>query len=183
MSDRQRALPRQWLMTDERIGDRLLAAIARLPEGDSGIVFRHYATADEDRRMLAREVATECRSRDIMLAIAGDYRLAQEVGADLVHNPKGASPLPFSMSVHNVSEAAATRTRGPALIFVSPVHATRSHLGETPLGPHRAAEIAKAAGVPAIALGGMDETAFAAMPPGVFHGWAGIDAWIGDEQS
>lgn len=182
MTNRQRALPRRWLTTDERMGDRLWIAIERLPEGDSGIVFRHYATAEDDRRVLAHAVATECRSRDIMLAIAGDSRLAEETGADFVHNPRAVGTLPFSMPVHDLAEAIAARDTRAAMVFVSPVHATRSHPGKAPLGAHRAGEIAKAASIPAIALGGMNDAAFAALPAGLFHGWAGIDAWIGGEQ-
>ena len=182
MANRQRALPRRWLMTDERIGDRLWTVIARLPDGESGIVVRHYASAQDDRRKLAHAVAKECRSRGIALAIAGDPKLAEELEADLLHNPAAPSPLRFSMSVHNYEEAVAARSKGASLIFVSPVHATRSHVDTAPLGPRRAAEIAKAADVPAIALGGMHETAFAALPAGVFYGWAGIDAWIGEEK-
>jgi thiamine-phosphate pyrophosphorylase len=62
---------------------------------------------------------------------------------------------------------------------VSPVHSTRSHPGQAPLGPAKALRIARAAGVPAIALGGMDAHKFARLEG--FHGWAGIDAWLGDE--
>jgi thiamine-phosphate pyrophosphorylase len=180
---RQRALPRRWLMTDERIGDRLWAAIARLPKDDSGIVFRHYAMADDDRRKLAHELAEDCRSRGIMLAIATNSGLAEEVGADLVHNPKTPCALPVSMSVHSLADAAVAQAEEAALIFISPVHATQSHPGQAPLGPRHAAEIARVAAVPAIALGGMNDTAFAALPAGAFYGWAGIDAWIGGEGS
>ena len=42
MTDRQRPWPRAWLMTDERMGERLWEAIDRLPVKHSGIVFRHY---------------------------------------------------------------------------------------------------------------------------------------------
>jgi thiamine-phosphate pyrophosphorylase len=179
MTNRQTALPRRWLMTDERLGDALWTAIARLPEDDSGIVFRHYATAKDERRRLARAVSKECRSRGIMLAVGGDTKLAEEVGASFVHNPVAVDALLLSMSVHDLVEAAGARARGASLVFVSPVHATRSHPGKTPLGAHCAGEIAQAAGVPAIALGGMNEAAFRALPAGLFHGWAGIDAWIG----
>jgi len=63
------------------------------------------------------------------------------------------------------------------LLSVSPIHATRSHPGQRPLGEAAAVEIAKAAGVPAIALGGMTERRFEGVA-GAFHGWAGIDAWL-----
>src|SRR5439155_26981070 len=35
-------LPRLWLMTDERQGDGLWAALERMPRG-AGVVFRHYS--------------------------------------------------------------------------------------------------------------------------------------------
>jgi thiamine-phosphate pyrophosphorylase len=182
MSADQRALPRRWLMTDERLGERLWTAIARLPDGESGVVFRHYATPPEERAALARLVAETCRARGIMLAVARDCRLAQELAADFVHNPAEPCGLSVSMSVHTMADARTASSSGAALVFVSPVHATHSHAGQVPLGPARAAEMALAAGVPAIALGGMDEAAFAALPSGVFHGWAGIDAWIGEDR-
>jgi thiamine-phosphate pyrophosphorylase len=64
------------------------------------------------------------------------------------------------------------------LVFVSPVRATTSHPGQPPLGPERAGEIARATGVPAIALGGMDAEKFALLEREGFYGWAGIDAWL-----
>jgi thiamine-phosphate pyrophosphorylase len=68
--------------------------------------------------------------------------------------------------------------KGAALAFVSPVFVTSSHLGQASLGPKRAGEIARATGVPAIALGGMDAQKFAQLERESFYGWAGIDAWL-----
>ena len=42
MAANQPPWPREWLMTDERMGDRLWEAIDGMPPG-SGVVFRHYA--------------------------------------------------------------------------------------------------------------------------------------------
>ncbi|MEJ8630952.1 hypothetical protein P0F65_16040 [Sphingomonas sp. I4] len=50
MADRY---PVTWLMTDERLGDGLWRALARLPPG-SGVVFRHHATP---RRRGGRSIA------------------------------------------------------------------------------------------------------------------------------
>ena len=178
MSDRQRAWPRHWLMTDERIGDRLWEAIDRLPDGQSGIVFRHYRTDSGTRTELGRRIAEICRNRGFALAVAGDGDLARSLGADSIHNPSEPPPdLPFSMPVHSLGEAQAAREAGAALVFVSPVHSTRSHPGAKPLGPALALEIARAANVPAIALGGMDAARFGDVRSG-FHGWAAIDAWL-----
>ena len=165
-------------MTDERLGERLWEAIDRLPIKHAGIVFRHYGLPSAERDLLARRIAEICHRRRLTLAIGGDEELARAVGADLVHNP-GEPPLhlPFSRSVHSVEEAEAARTAGAALVFVSPVFATRSHPGQKPLGVARARRIAEAAGVPAVALGGMDEYKFPRLQRLGFYGWSGIDAW------
>ncbi len=181
MTTRQRDWPRQWLMTDERLGARLWEAIDRLAEGESGIVFRHYATADEERASLAAKVADRCRSRRLTLAVARNEQLAVSVGADLIHNPSEIpKDLPHSCAVHSLEEADKARTSSAALVFVSPVYPTRSHPGQAALGVDLAGRIAIAAGVPAIALGGMDAQKFAHLESECFYGWAGIDAWLGD---
>ena len=179
MTARQRAWPRAWLMTDERMGDKLWAAIDRLPIKHAGIVFRHYQTPPDARAILARRIADICHRRALALAIAGDIELADDVRADLVHNPpEPPARLRFSRSVHSLEEAQAARDEGAALVFVSPVRATRSHPGKRPLGRLLARRIAQAAEVPAIALGGMDRKIFPSFERDGFYGWAGIDAWL-----
>jgi thiamine-phosphate pyrophosphorylase len=180
MSSRQTDWPREWLMTDERMGERLWEAIERLPHGRAGVVLRHYSLADDRRETLARRVAEICRSRAVALATAKNADLARSLGAALVHNPaEPPGDLPFSRSVHSIEEAVAASAAGAALVFVSPIRPTRTHPGREPLGELEAARIARAAGVPAIALGGMDRQAYLRMRDD-FHGWAGIDAWLKD---
>ena len=175
---RRQPLPRLWLMTDERMGERLWEAIDRLEHGRRGIVFRHYGSPAEKRQMIAQRVAELCRKRKLTLAVARDVELARSLGAQLVHNPDAeVANLPFSRAVHSLAEAEAARAEGAALVFVSPVRPTRSHPDRKALGKTSAAKIAKAAGVPAIALGGMDWLAWMGMRD-IFHGWAGIDAWM-----
>ena len=179
MGARQHTWPRLWLMTDERLGDRLWNAINRLPKHDSGIVFRHYSLAKEARQALAERVATIAAERGLTLAVACDSNLAMKLGASLVHNPpRLPCPLPFSRSVHSLDEAKSARADGAALVFISPVHETSSHPGQPALGASLATEIAEVAGVPAVALGGMNARNFADLPSGSFYGWAGIDAWV-----
>lgn len=176
MDARHYLWPRTWLMTDERMGDRLWDAIARLPDG-AGIVFRHYSLPAEARAAVAARLADIAESRGITLAVARDGELAKQVGAKLVHNPTPRDrALSFSVSVHSMEEANAAK--GAALAFVAPVFVTSSHPGREPLGPKRAVEIARATGVAAIALGGMDAEKFAQLEREGFYGWAGIDAWL-----
>lgn len=179
MTARQTGWPRHWLMTDERMGDRLWEAIDRLPIGDGGVVVRHYLLAPGDRATLADQVAAVCRKRGLTLAVARDAALAAEFGAELIHHPDALpEDLPFSRPVHSLAEAKSAKAEGASLVFVSPVHETRSHPEAKPLGRKVARQIVKACGCPAIALGGMDARKFAAAEKDGFYGWAAIDAWI-----
>lgn len=181
MEPSQPQWPRYWLMTDERIGARLWDAIEALPSGRGGIVLRHYHLAREDRLALGRDVAQAAAQRDLLLAVAGDARLAERLGAALLHQPAAPEPMPFSRAVHDEQQAEAARVEGAALVFVSPVFATRSHPQAAPLGMERAARLARLAARPAIALGGMNQVQFDALDaafPGAFHGFAGIDCWL-----
>lgn len=180
MFARQTGWPRCWLMTDERMGDRLWEAIDRLPVGDGAVVVRHYALSAGSRAELAARIASICRKRGLLLAVARDEELALRLDAELVHHPQVASArLPFSRPVHSLEEARSARAEGASLVFVSPIHETRSHPGAAPLGRDLARKILRAAGCPAIALGGMDARKFLRAERDGFHGWAAIDAWIG----
>jgi len=168
-------------MTDERMGEQLWTAIERLPI-NAGIVFRHYATPSEARVTLAKRIADICHDRSLAFAVAADVDVARSLGADLVHNPAGPThDLPFSRAVHSIEEAEAAKAEGAALVFVSPIYPTRSHPGREQLAPAVALQIAKAAGVPAIALGGMDSDKFEQLKREGFYGWAGIDAWVSEK--
>ena len=180
MAPNQPPWPREWLMTDERIGVRLWETIEALPCG-AGIVFRQYTTPDEVRAALARDIARHCRENGLTLAVARDAGLAAQLGAKLIHNPSSdPGGLPFSRSAHSLEEAQAACDSGAALLFVSPVFPTRSHPGLPGLGHDEAVRIAQACSVPAIALGGVNRANFEPLRRGGFYGWAGIDAWLGD---
>jgi thiamine-phosphate pyrophosphorylase len=164
-------------MTDERLGHRLWEAIDRLP-ANSGIVFRHYSLAPVERRRLAEQVVQICRNRRLKLAVAGDSDLARDLSADLIHNPaKDSADLPVSIAVHSLEQAEQAKRNGASIVFVSPVFASRSHPDREPLGSELGERIAEAGMAPAIALGGMNADRFAQLKG--FHGWAGIDAWLG----
>jgi thiamine-phosphate pyrophosphorylase len=164
MAANQSPWPREWLMTDERIGDRLWEAIEALPSG-GGVVFRHYSLSEADRRELGLRVAEMARERGLVLAVAGSRRLADELRAQLVHNPDEPGVLRSSLAVHDLQQA----------------DPTRSHPGARHLGTDEAVALAKMAGCPAIALGGMDQRRFEvlqAATSNAFHGYAGIDCWL-----
>ncbi|MFN3387391.1 MAG: thiamine phosphate synthase [Allosphingosinicella sp.] len=165
---RRHPLPRLWLMTDERQGEALWAALERLPRG-AGIVFRHYSLPPRERRTLFARVRIIARRRGLMLLAAG----APLGGADGTHNRRSGRGV-RSFAVHGPAELRSAIRAGADLVFVSPVFPTRSHPGAPVLGPAGFARLARLSPVPVIALGGMD-AARAKRLPGAY-GWAGIDA-------
>ncbi len=166
---RPSTFPRRWLMTDERLGDALWTAIDALPRG-SGIIFRHYATAPKARRQLFERVRNAARRKGMLLVVAGSS-VAQ--GRPQHGRESGALTAP----VHSRREAIAAIRAGAALLFVSPVYATRSHPGAAALGPVRFGLLIRGLKLPVIALGGMDERRWRTLKPLGVYGWAGIDAW------
>ena len=167
-------LPRLWLMTDERMGEALWDALARLPCG-SGVIFRHYAAAD--RRALFERVRTIARRRRLVLVLAGTPRQAVAWRADGAHGRspyrRAARPLLRTAPVHDGRELATARAHA---VLLSPIFATRSHAQARALGPLRFAMLARRAALPVIALGGMGARRFRRLAPLGAYGWAAIDA-------
>jgi thiamine-phosphate pyrophosphorylase len=153
-------LPILWLFTDSERVPNPLPAIARLPRGLGGVVFRHDKAPDRAR--LATQVANLCRSRGLALVIAGDANLAAHLRAG-IHLRGGRRrhrirlPLgPITSSVHNPAEYHRARRAGAQIYFISAAFATRSHFGEQPLGPVRWAALARhIPAANAYALGGI----------------------------
>lgn len=175
MTARQ-APPRIWLVTDERQGDGLLGAVDRLPTG-SGIIFRHTSLPPAERRRLYERVRARARRRRHLLLLAGPPTLARRWKAEGWHGHGPGYGL-NSSPVHNLREMRAAERAGAALLFVSPVFATRSHPGDPTLGPIRFGLLARQAHRPVIALGGVDAAQFQRLSRLGAYGWAGVDAWL-----
>ncbi|MDE2239093.1 MAG: thiamine phosphate synthase [Rhodospirillales bacterium] len=150
--------PPLWFFTDERRAADPLPIISRLPVGLCGVVFRH--DTHPDRAALARRVARLCRARKLKLIIAGDARLAAELGAGL--HLRGGAVLPGgrgvlrSASAHNAAQMARARRAKVALVFLSPVFPTASHPGANTLGVSGWLKLARQSGqVKPCALGGI----------------------------
>ncbi len=148
--------PTLWLFTDPiRLPDPL-AAIAALPPGLSGVVLR-----DEVSAARAAAIARLCRARRIALVVAGAPHLAAALHAGL-HLRRGAhlgcAHLTrgwITASAHGRAELVRARRAGADLVFLSPAFPTVSHPGAPALGPVRWAALARGAGLPVIALGGV----------------------------
>jgi thiamine-phosphate pyrophosphorylase len=176
---RRHLLPRLWLMTDERLGERLLEAVGRLPAHRAGIVFRYYSLPEPERRALFEQVKRIARRRGLMLLLAGPAAQARAWGADGSHG-RGRGGIGGgglrTAPAHDARELRAAGRADASLIFLSPVFPTRSHPGAPVLGPARFARLARRTRLPVVALGGMD-AARARKLRGAY-GWAGIDAWL-----
>ena len=156
MQRRQSRIPRQWLITDERLGDSLLPAIRRLPLG-SGVLLRHHELRKGERQHLMRGIRRLAKVRKLVLVDEADGALIR------VHDPR---------------EIARAHLVGAGLVLLSPVYPTRSHPEWRPLSRMRAAALLRLTKRPVLALGGMDESRFRRVKGLGFYGWAGIDAWL-----
>lgn len=168
---RRHPLPHQWLMTDERMGDALWAALERLPRG-AGVVFRHYGLPPVDRRALFARILKVARRRGLVLVRAGIEPMRGESGTHGVRG-RGIRTAP----AHDRREAIAALRGGANALFVSPAFPTRSHPGAPALGRARFGLLVRGLDVPVIALGGMDAHKARSLRRFGIHGWAAIDAW------
>jgi len=143
--------------------------VARLPKGLAGVVLRHDGEAG--RAALGRDLARICRSRRLILVVAGDVRLAAALGAG-VHLRGGRWPGPgrvrrrfVTSSAHDPSELSRAARAGAGLAFVGPAFPTKSHPGAPALGVLRWSRLARRAGIPVAALGGIDGDSIRRLPP------------------
>jgi thiamine-phosphate pyrophosphorylase len=172
MNRRHLALPRVWMLTDERQGDGMWFTIDRLPLG-TGVVVRHYSLPEQERQALARRIA----GRGLFVAYAGSDRQARAAGAGAVYGTRPGT-LPRLHPVHNAREIARAERTGAAQLLLSPVFPTRSHPGARTLGPARFRRLARKTTVSVIALGGMTPARFRKLKRSGAAGWAGIDAFL-----
>jgi thiamine-phosphate pyrophosphorylase len=177
-----RVVPRLWLMTDERVKNKaLLRAVAHLPRG-AGVIFRHYGLQRKKRRALFERVLAAARPRGVRVLLAGTAATARAWGADGWHggdNGRRSRGALHTAPAHCVPEMRRAERAGADALFVSPVHATRSHARARPLGRVRFAMLARQARLPVIALGGMTPRRARALAPMGIHGWAAIDSLSG----
>lgn len=159
-----RTLPRLWLFSDPlRLPDPLAAA-ARLPPG-SAVVARGMAPA-----ALAR-LAALARRRGLRLLVGGEPALALRHPRAGLHLPDRAPPSRLTAfllarardgrrlltaAAHGRAGLSRARRLGADAVILSPAFPTRSHPGAPALGPLRWAALARRAGRPAVALGGVD---------------------------
>lgn len=164
-------LPRLYLVSDPaRLPDPRAAAL-RLPAG-AAVLARGLAPG------VLAGLSAIARRRRLVLLVAGDGRLALRRGAGL-HLPdrRGTAgllafllarrrrPLLLTVAAHGRSGLARARRLRADAVLLSPVFPTASHPGAAALGPFRWAALARRAGQPVVALGGVTGGNAARLPP------------------
>lgn len=139
-----------------RISDPLILARA-LPKG-AAVILRDYK--DQKRAALARQLQSVCASRGVHLLIGEDLELARAIGAAGVHWPSWRAPQSIpgmitTAACHNEEELKCAADAGVSAAFLSPVFETASHPGAEPLSSQSFSAMAKKAGMPVLALGGV----------------------------
>ncbi len=153
-SRRRTTTPTLWLFTDPARMDDLPATVARLPRGLCGVVFRHDRAPA--RAALARQVAQACRARRLAMVIAGAPVRLPGVGVHLRGGRGRRGTGMRTASAHGWADLVRARRAGAHVAFLSPAFPTESHAGAGALGTLRWACLARAAGMPVMALGGID---------------------------
>ncbi|HJQ17131.1 MAG TPA: thiamine phosphate synthase [Allosphingosinicella sp.] len=177
---RRQPLPRLWMVTDERQGERLWSALERLPVR-AGVIFRHHRLDPIERRALFDRIRKIARRRRLLLLVAGPPALARAWRADGSHGRGPADRRRWrSAPAHDLAEIRAAERAGADVILLSPAFATQSHPDATPLGAIRFGLLARQARLPILALGGMSTRNARHLRRFGIHGWAAIDAWTKD---
>ncbi|MGE3248702.1 MAG: thiamine phosphate synthase [Hyphomonadaceae bacterium] len=172
--------PLLFLIDRERTPDPLGAA-ARLPRG-AGVIYRHFGAAD--RLAAGRALARLCRRRGLTLLIGGDAALARALAADGVHLPERLVALARSLPTHWLVTAAAhsrgalarAKAAGVDAALLSLIFPSNSPSAARALGPLKAGRLAKAAGLPVYALGGVNARTGARLIGRGFAGVAAVEA-------
>ena len=173
---RAKTLPALWLISDARNDAGLEYALARLPRG-SGLIYRHYHLEGPTRLARFRKLRRVAKARGHVVVLADSALTAREWGADGIYGapralwPRRAGLLHLA-TAHSLSELGLATRLGADAALLSPVFATRSHPGGGTLGAVRFRLLARQAGLPVIALGGMNPQRARALR---WPRWAAID--------
>src|SRR3989442_15792142 len=179
------------LVTDRRQARRPLAEVvgAALAAGCRWVSLREKDLPEDDQIALARTLLPMARRHGARLTVHGDATLAKTCGADGVHLPSGSDPAAgrallgtaklIGVSIHTVTEAEAIDPGVVDYAIAGPAFETASKPGYGPeIGRKGLAEIARAAPVPVLAIGGLNAVRAAEVLAAGPVGIAGIGVGI-----
>jgi thiamine-phosphate pyrophosphorylase len=158
------ALPPLIFVTDPTRTPEPERTAARLPRG-SGVIFRAFGapTAVDQGLRLARA----CRRRGLVLLAGADPGLARRIGASGVHLPERSAFMAgmlkrrrphwlVTAAAHGARAIRRARLAGADAVLLSPVFESSSPSAGRPLTAVRFAALARNAGLPVYALGGVN---------------------------
>jgi len=156
------------LVTDRHQARRTIFEVvaATLVAGCPWVSVREKDLPDDEQVALARMLAPMVRRHGGKLSLHGLPELARAANADGVHLPAGSDPQAarkllgpdklIGVSIHTVTEAEAIDPASVDYAIAGPAFETASKPGYGPeIGRRGLAEIARAARVPIIAIGGL----------------------------
>jgi len=159
------------LVTDRHQARRPLPDIVRaaLAAGCRWVSLREKDLAEDEQIALARTLLPMIRRSGARLTLHGEAALASACGADGVHLPAGSDPAAarkllgpeklVGVSIHTVTEAETIDPQAADYALAGPAFETPSKPGYGPeIGRKGLAEIARAARVPVLAIGGLNTT-------------------------
>jgi thiamine-phosphate pyrophosphorylase len=172
------------LVTDRRQARLPLADVVRaaLAAGCRWVSVREKDLSEDDQIALALTLLPIARRHSACLTLHGDAALAKACGADGVHLPAGSDPAAaramlgleklIGVSLHTITEAEAIDPDVVDYAVAGPAFETASKPGYGPeIGRKGLGEIARAAPVPILAIGGLNVTraaeVLAAGPAGI----------------
>jgi len=169
-------------MTDQKRAADPLSIARALPPG-CAVILRDYDLAS--RAELAAALKSICAERALILVVGADIALAEAAGADGVHMPSWfdmSAETPPGMirtaACHDAEELARARANKADIAILGPVFATASHPGAHAIGAKVFQELAAGAGMPVIAIGGVDENSADALAGPNVAGLAAIGAFL-----
>ncbi|MET0630231.1 MAG: thiamine phosphate synthase [Xanthobacteraceae bacterium] len=159
------------LVTDRRQARLPLADVvaAALAAGCRWVSLREKDLSEDDQMALAGTLLRLTRRHGARLSLHGEAELAKACGVDGVHLPAGSDPGAarkllgqgklIGVSIHTVTEADALDPTAIDYAIAGPAFETPSKPGYGPeIGRKGLAEIAAAARVPVLAIGGLNTT-------------------------
>ena len=159
------------VVTDRHQARLPLAEVVRaaLAAGCRWISMREKDLSEEDQIALASTLLPIARRHGARLTVHGDAALAKACGSDGVHLAAGGDPVAarkmlgqeklIGVSLHTVTEASAIDPGIVDYAIAGPAFETASKPGYGPeIGRKGLAEIARAAPVPVLAIGGLNAT-------------------------
>ena len=175
------AIPALYFLTDPQRTPDPLAAARRLPRG-TAVIYRHFGAANRAR--IAAELARICRQNGLFLLISADPSLARSVGANGVHWPEKRAQRARgfglqTMAAHSPAALRRAAALGIDAALLSPVLPTASPSPHGSLGALRAGQLARAALLPVIALGGVTTHNARSLSGRGFAGLASVGALSG----